>query len=579
MSKTKQALWTKFGGKEFFARMAENATNDGEGNEISQTYATKDVATTTADGLLSKDDKSKLNNIAAGAQVNTIESISANGTALSPDGHKNVDIPLATSEVDGLLPHEKFPLIPVAPVAGADRIYSFDDDTGTSWQTIVKEYVGNMILDQLGNPVTDEEDNIMYEEEAVPLWLSYKGVEFGARRAYDDHTGANIHDSIASRTTMAQVTTAIETALANYGGFVVVNSLVDGHPDVADPSERFIYLYKDPNSTETDPYTEWIYTVDNEWDVIGTTSVDLTPYYTRDEVESRLDTKVDKVTGKGLSTNDYTTDDKNKLTGIESGAEINLIESVSVAGTVLDIENKAVNVPEAGGSTGAWVKGVVSGEDTTRWDNWKHDANITIPLPKDTIEVKGHLFKYVQIGNLLVTTENLDIPLGTVGTNCFWFKDDPDTYGDYGMYYKFSALGTFEYKDYYHPNEFVPTQEVYDCIYSQGWRIWTETDFYNLAQAHGHQLSQDNYKAMCSTTGWKTNPQGTNELGFNAMPTGERIWNARDSSGYGEDGYYFCMRVIRTDKEIIRISPSYWHTGVGDLNTGASIRLVKDVNA
>ena len=33
------------GGKEFFARMAENSKNDGEGNEISQTYATKDVMT------------------------------------------------------------------------------------------------------------------------------------------------------------------------------------------------------------------------------------------------------------------------------------------------------------------------------------------------------------------------------------------------------------------------------------------------------------------------------------------------------------------------------------------------------
>jgi uncharacterized protein (TIGR02145 family) len=138
-------------------------------------------------------------------------------------------------------------------------------------------------------------------------------------------------------------------------------------------------------------------------------------------------------------------------------------------------------------------------------------------------------------------------------------------------------LGTFEYKDYYHPNEFVPTQEVYDCIYSQGWRIWTEADFYKLASAHGHQISQDNYKAMCSTTGWRQNPQGTNELGFNARPTGERHWDATDSSGYGYVGTYFCMRVIRTDKCIIRISPSYWHTGVGDLNTGASIRLVKDV--
>lgn len=36
-----------------------------------------------------------------------------------------------------------------------------------------------------------------------------------------------------------------------------------------------------------------------------------------------LDGKVDKVTGKGLSTNDYTTAEKDKLNGIQDGAQIN----------------------------------------------------------------------------------------------------------------------------------------------------------------------------------------------------------------------------------------------------------------
>ena len=385
MGKTKQNLWTKFGGKEFFARMAENAKNDGEGNEISKTYATKDVATTSADGLLSKTDKEKLDGIAAGAQVNTIQTISANGTALEIS-NKNVDIPLATNEVDGLLPHGKFPLIPPAPVDadGPDQVYSFDEPNGMSWQTIVKDYLGNMVLDQQGNPVTGEDGSPVFSEDSIRLWLSYKGTEFGARRAYDDHTGANIHDSIEARTTLAQVTAAIESALANYGGFKVVDTLVDGHPDVQDPSERFIYLYKDPRGPEADPYTEWIYTVDNEWDVIGTTYVDLSPYYTSVEVESRLDTKVDKVTGKGLSTNDYTTEDKNKLTGIESGAQANIIESVKVAGSALAIDSKSVNVPEAGGSAGAWVKGVVSGEDKTRWNSW-NGAYYDIPIEEGVL--------------------------------------------------------------------------------------------------------------------------------------------------------------------------------------------------
>lgn len=50
-----------------------------------------------------------------------------------------------------------------------------------------------------------------------------------------------------------------------------------------------------------------------------------------DAVESTLDNKVDKVSGKGLSTNDYTNADKTKLNGIENGAQVNRTYNV-VAG-------------------------------------------------------------------------------------------------------------------------------------------------------------------------------------------------------------------------------------------------------
>lgn len=49
------------------------------------------------------------------------------------------------------------------------------------------------------------------------------------------------------------------------------------------------------------------------------TFVDEIKSYTDDAVSS----KVDKVSGKGLSTNDYTTTEKNKLSGIASGAQVN----------------------------------------------------------------------------------------------------------------------------------------------------------------------------------------------------------------------------------------------------------------
>lgn len=104
------------------------------------------------------------------------------------------------------------------------------------------------------------------------------------------------------------------------------------------------------------------------WDELGI-SIDLTPYltkddatkiyaakattlagygitdaYTKDAVNAELDNKVDKISGKGLSTNDYTTAEKTKLSGIAEGAEVNKIDVIKVNGTASTITDKAVNI-------------------------------------------------------------------------------------------------------------------------------------------------------------------------------------------------------------------------------------------
>lgn len=66
---------------------------------------------------------------------------------------------------------------------------------------------------------------------------------------------------------------------------------------------------------------------------------------------SALGNKVDKETGKGLSTNDYTDAEKTKLAGIEAGADVNVIEGVQINGTDLTVTNKKVNVPVFTGAT------------------------------------------------------------------------------------------------------------------------------------------------------------------------------------------------------------------------------------
>lgn len=62
------------------------------------------------------------------------------------------------------------------------------------------------------------------------------------------------------------------------------------------------------------------------------------------ELQGNIDDKVDKVDGKGLSTNDYTTAEKTKLTGIAEGAQVNVIEEIQVNGTKITPSGKKVNI-------------------------------------------------------------------------------------------------------------------------------------------------------------------------------------------------------------------------------------------
>ena len=60
-------------------------------------------ATAQRPGLMSAADFSKLAGIESGAQVNVLEGVKLNGTALNPSS-KAVDIPLATTSAAGLMP-------------------------------------------------------------------------------------------------------------------------------------------------------------------------------------------------------------------------------------------------------------------------------------------------------------------------------------------------------------------------------------------------------------------------------------------------------------------------------------------
>lgn len=200
-----------------------------------------------------------------------------------------------------------------------------------------------------------------------------------------------------------------------------------------DISTNTIYLVPKQTANTQDVYDEYIY-VNNAWEHIGDTEVDLSNYYTKTETDGKitsaiqsldgsvtgtpsssktltafsetdgvvsatfgdiqisesqvtnlttdLDNKVDKVSGKGLSTNDYTTAEKDKLEGIEAGAEVNVQADWNQTTTTADnyIKNKPT-IPTVNNATLTVTQNGTSAGTFTANAN----SDVTIPLTDNKV--------------------------------------------------------------------------------------------------------------------------------------------------------------------------------------------------
>lgn len=162
-----------------------------------------------------------------------------------------------------------------------------------------------------------------------------------------------IAEEIAAR---AQADTELEAALKAYvaeeiGKQIHLTTKVVDSIDAVD-TPNVLYLIKDNTVAEgKDAYAEYLL-IDGNPVKIGTTETSLTGYITQGELTTALEGKVDKVDGKGLSSNDFTTAEKTKLENIAANAEVNVIEKVQIAGVDLSITDKTVNIPVGGESLG-----------------------------------------------------------------------------------------------------------------------------------------------------------------------------------------------------------------------------------
>lgn len=128
--------------------------------------------------------------------------------------------------------------------------------------------------------------------------------------------------------TKTETDTAISQAISNLGTLFRFKGRVDTVDNLpaSDNQQGDVYLVGAEGANEFAEY----YWTGTFFDYMGkTTSVDLSDYYKKSEVDNLLNNKVDKVEGKGLSTEDFTTELKNKLDGLENYDDTALTERVA----------------------------------------------------------------------------------------------------------------------------------------------------------------------------------------------------------------------------------------------------------
>lgn len=140
-------------------------------------------------------------------------------------------------------------------------------------------------------------------------------------------------------------------------------------------------------------YKELIDYVANHGSEAATLAADITL------LQSLVDSKVDKVDGMGLSSNDFKDSLLNKLEAIEENAQANVIEKISVGGSILDVLDKAVNIPVASLDNAGVVKSATGANKVNISNSGEMSVNkvsinsIFIPIGDELILDGGSAYK------------------------------------------------------------------------------------------------------------------------------------------------------------------------------------------
>lgn len=213
----------------------------------------------------------------------------------------------------------------------------------------------------------------------------------------------------------------IDTLISNLQSLTV--EIVETLPE-SDISTHTIYLV---NVTGTTNYNQWMY-INNAWSNLGSTSVDLTNYYTKTQTDTLLDGKVDKVTGYGLSQENFTSAYKAQLDNytvdtILDSTSSNPIANSAVTNGLDAKQNKTLTTSLViDGTTTTTVEAALSNLNT--YANKKLTITSTIPVSPSNGDVilytgtstadykQGGVYQYQVSEWVLISAAQLQVGVG-----------------------------------------------------------------------------------------------------------------------------------------------------------------------
>lgn len=284
-------------------------------------------------------------------RLNSIESATVSGT-----GHLIIELTDGTSLDAGVL-----------PVGTMDSALSTTSENGVQNKVVTVALNGKQNILTAGTGVTI--DNTDPANPEISANVDYTNLinkptklsDFTNDQGFIDNTVNNLTNYYLKTQTYTQA--EVDTLISHLTSLTV--EIVETLP-TDNISTSTIYLV---NVVGTTNYEQWMY-INNTWSNIGNTSVDLSNYYTKAQTDALLLDKVDKVTGKGLSTNDFTDAykgilDNYTVDSVLDSTSTNPIQNGTVTDALALKQPKTLSSPiTIGGASATTVEGALGSLNT-----------------------------------------------------------------------------------------------------------------------------------------------------------------------------------------------------------------------